>query len=284
MKSLFYISNPFPSTRTPECASISMAFMALFLLIAIMPTQSRAATVTIDQLGSLTPELTRPTGDISASFFADSEQTTIDVDNVLDTTADITIAWDMTFLTLDPNSTREFVFEVGNGASNGISAIYKDDENRIYVQAESGTSRLGGKSGGNTGPLFYQMTNADLSVSRSWVVSLDVDATAATLNLFVDGTLIGSVTGNGFSDWSDQIQAAYFEDGDNTGGNPLREGFDAAGLDATLTAGEATADSHLRFYENVFVTPVPEPEAFVLTLFGVAGLGLICWRRRSRCA
>ncbi|MCP5538262.1 MAG: sulfatase-like hydrolase/transferase [Akkermansiaceae bacterium] len=238
----------------PGCLSMS--------LLAAVTTMAAAGEVAIQQLGTLTPQYSRVAyGEIAATQFADTEQGTIDGDDVLDTTADITIAWEMSLKALSPNDARDFIFSLGNGDSSGLSLFWKDSDDTFYLQAESGATQLGGDGSGGTAALSYKPTTGDdLNISRTWVVSLDTDATASTLSLFIDGKLIGSVTGGPITDWSPEITGAFRQG--PSGVTPLREDFGSAG--AAGTVGSSQIDtSALRCYENIVATPVPEGHPYV---------------------
>ena len=144
------------------------------------------------------------------------------------------------------------------------------------MQATTATCRLGGNGSGGTAALSYTPTTGDdLNISRSWVVSLDTDATASTLNLFIDGNLIGSVTGGPITDWSPEVAGAFRQGA--AGVTPLREDFGNAGA-AGIVGNTQIDSSELRFYEDTFVT-VPEPSSSAMLMGGA--LLLITARRRS---
>jgi len=239
---------------------------------------AHAATINIGDLGSQTPTLTRPTGTFSAAtYYPDSEHGVNDSDDALNSQADLTIAWEMTFLDIDDSAANtRILVDLGNGSGSGLSVVWNQGSSAIRVQAEDGSSQMGGNGSGDTAALEYLLTNADVDVSKTWVVSIDVDGTSSTLNLFVDSVLIGSVSGVPITDWAVQDDGGFFANG---GTGTLREAFTNAGSASPPNSEEAVADSDLRFYQDTFVQVIPAPAALPA---GLAMIGLVVMRRRHQ--
>jgi hypothetical protein len=180
----------------------------------------------------------------------------------------------MTLNSVNPSQPRRTFVDLGGGG-NGLAVTWTSSG--IFAQTQDPVlgSQIGGNGGASsdTAALVYNPTIADLGVSKEWVVSLDVDATSATFNLFVDGAKVGSVGGVGTNDWAGGDNGRFFGLSGSVLTDIFTGGTGAVGPGAT----EATA-SNLRIYNNTFVATVPEPSA--LMLCGLGGIALILRRRK----
>ena len=226
--------------------------LAATLGFALVATASNAATVTSGALGDQTPERTiNSTGSIAATVFSDSP---VDGDANVDSTADITIAWEMTIktTTITGGSRRTFV-ELGGGG-NGFSVTWTGPN--VFVQSQdlgvAPTSQIGGNGSGDTGAATYVVDAADLNVERSWVASLSTSATSSTLRLFVDGEQIANVSGVPITDWAGNDGGGFFFLG---GGSVLTDAFTSGTGAIGPIAADATANTAtgLRLYEATTV-------------------------------
>lgn len=226
----------------------------IILFTALACTTVHAATLNIADLPSQTADFSMAApGNIANSIYTGAP---------VDSTADGTFAWEMTIRSLNPIASRRTLVDMGGGVI-GFSVTWTNAG--IFAQIQDTTpnpdSKLGGNGSGSTSTLVYPVTAADIGVSREWVVSLDVDATSSTLNLFVDGALIGSVGGVGVTDWAGGDSGGFF----TRQGTVLTDAFTSGGGANGPTIAEATA-SEFRLYGNTFA--VPEPSSILLLVLG----------------
>ncbi|NWK56158.1 PEP-CTERM sorting domain-containing protein [Verrucomicrobiaceae bacterium N1E253] len=239
----------------------------IFTLLLCSCSYSHAATTTIDNLDALTATHTITSkGTIANSVFTDTSVN--DGDANVDDNADITLAWEMTLLktTPSPTGTRRSIVDLGGG-TNGLSVTWYNGT--IFAQVQQSPSQVGGSGLGDTGALSYAVTSGDLNIERSWVISLDVDGASSTMNMFVDGTLIGSVSGVPVTDWAGGDSGGFFA----RSGSVLVEDFNSGSGAIGPIDAEASANltSGFRLYEDTFVT-IPEPTSVSLLTLGVFAL------------
>ena len=225
---------------------------------------AHAVTVEVDQLGSQTVTRSNGTGSIASSQYNDNA---IDGDTVVSSNADITFAFEMTIKDLTPASNRS-LFEFGGGNGTGFSLLHRGIGD-FTLQVEQGTKQIGGNA------LVYTLPAVLLNQQISVVASLDTDATSSTLNLFINDNLVGTATGAGITDWAGTDPGGYFSGNDAV----LAASFGQQNFNGP-TAAEATANSSLRFYQDVFAVPStapdPEPTFYFLNTEGSnPGLGNI---------
>ncbi|MBI1367723.1 MAG: hypothetical protein GC162_03625 [Planctomycetes bacterium] len=204
-----------------------------------------ASTVNINDLDLLTPTTTFSTGTISSSRYNDGS---VDADANLDSTSDVTFAFETTIHDKTPGSNRT-LFEFG-GSTTGFSLLLRaSGDLTLQLRDGSGNRELGGDSTA----LMYAVPDALLDVSTSIVASVDLSGSNATVRLFINNQFIGAATGKVATDWagtndggffarSDEVLSANFTDGGFNGPNP----------------SEAVADSTLRAYENIDVVAASE--------------------------
>ena len=92
------------------------------------------------------------------------------------------------------------------------------------------------------------------------------------MNLFVDGSLIGSVGGVPMTDWAGGDGGGFFL----LSGSVLTDIF-SAGTGAVGPEGSLASASNFRLYNDTFVA-VPEPSSALL--FGLSGLALLFRRNK----
>lgn len=241
--------------------------LAIYLAALLSLGQSaKAVTIGIGDLGSQTVTRSNGTGSIGSGAYNDNA---IDGDNIISSNADITLAFEMTIIDLTPSANRS-LFEFGGGNGTGFTLLHRAAGD-FSLQVEQGSNQLGGN-----GVLNYALPNSVLNQQITVVASLDTDAVSSTLNLFVDGELVGTAVGDPITDWAGTNNGGYFF-GNNA---VLAANFSQQNFNGP-TGGEASADSDLRFYEDVFIDPsIPEPTTASLGLLAVAGLAM----RRRRTA
>jgi hypothetical protein len=180
----------------------------------------------------------------------------------------------------------------GNDASQSHPIVNIGGSNRMGVLRDGGFQEAGREAGNPADPLFLAMTAASVNESL-YNLSYDwyVDTSAGNYGTFLQlGTYVN--TGNGY----------YAQDFPNTGkdveldGTQLASGgvfsgtvsetFAAKGFDLPLAQtfhrlglivngnGAATV-----YFDNISITPIPEPAT--LALAGMGGLGLLSMRRRK---
>jgi len=216
----------------------SLAFAGLMMLAA---TLAPAATINISDLSSQTPTNTYSTGTFSDSTYNDDS---IDADTDVDSTADVTFAFETTIDDKEPGANRT-LFEFGGGTTGFSLLLRSDGDLTLQLRDGSNNRQLGG--GGTA--LMYAIPDALVGSSNTFVASADLDGSNATVRLFVNDTFIGAATGRVATDWAGTNNGGYFDTG---GGKVLTANFNSANFNGP-SGSEATADSGLRVYEDIDV-------------------------------
>jgi len=256
----------------------SLSHIALIAAVALVASPGFGGTIAIGDLSSQAATRTiNSKGTIGNGVFSDAVVN--DGDANVSSSADITFAWDMTLLKIapDPAGSRRSIVDLGGGGT-GLSVVW--NAAGIFAQTQQAPSQIGGNGSGDTAALKYVPTAADLNVERSWVVSLDVDGTSATMNLFVDNALIGSVSGVPSTDWAGGDSGGFWARGGTVLLETFGSGSGAVGPDGNDASVNLTTG--LRLYEDTFVVPpaIPEPMTMLAVGMSVAGVGGYVRRRR----
>jgi hypothetical protein len=163
--------------------------------------------------------------------------------------------------------------------TGGSSALYLLNEHAGYTSNDV-TPGFTGTGGGRELPADNATSKTDF---RLVTVTYD-PASDTNAKVYLDGSFIGALAGYGSGDITPLLSDTGLNIGANKTGGSFFVGLidEVAFWNRQLESSEVTELYNGGAGVNLAVASVPEPCTYALGLIGLAGLGLVAWRKRRK--